>query len=198
MTRWVLAAAAMVLGAGCGVVEPAAYPEAPPWQAEESEPIDVVNTFALRTDSGTAVVLHVTSSEILGPDVSLERFVEGSGVSIRGRAFGRPVDLEAHDGVVQGIIDGRPVSLAVERHDSAIHFDGIVRAEPSSFAIGARAAQGTIARCSYELTRVELGYEGRRSCGGPSAHVWLRLPMALDSWGDEERAAVLAILLGGR
>ncbi|APR75188.1 Hypothetical protein A7982_00534 [Minicystis rosea] len=188
-----LAAAAMVLG-GCSVIEPASYPEAPPWQIED-EPIDRVSSFALRTDRGTALVLRVGAAEIMGPDVNLGRFIEAEGVAIRGRAFGRPVSLDVGAEGVTGLFDSRPVSLAVESHDGALHFNGLVGGEMSSFAIGPRFAEGMIGRCSYELSRTDLGYEGRRSCGGATARVWLRIPTALERWGDQERAAVLAILL---
>lgn len=194
MTRGALAAAAMMLG-GCTVIEPAAFPEAPPWQVED-EPVDRVSTFALRTDRGAAVVLRVGAMEIVGPDVSLGRFIEPEGAAIRGRAFGRPVHLDANQDGVFGLFDGRPVTLAVVNRDGALHFDGLVGGEISSFAIGPNRIEGITGRCSYQLARTDGGYEGRRSCGGATSRVWLRIPSALDGWGAQERAAVLAILLG--
>jgi len=204
MARWTLAAAAMILG-GCAI-EPAEYPdhgrvaaddEAPPWQVEDPvDRRDVATIFSLRADGG-AVVARVGDAEIVGGDVSLGRFAEPPGTAIRGRAFGRPVSLDAADGRVAGLFGGRPVDLAVARHGGALHVEGLSRGERAVFVVGPRALMGSVGRCSYELQRRDAGYEGRRSCGGPSERVTLRIPPMLACWSDEARAASLAILLGG-
>jgi hypothetical protein len=194
----------MILGTGCSAVEPAEYPqastedEAPPWQQEDVvDRRDLATTLSLRTDGG-AVVVRVGDAEIVGSDVSLGRFAEAEGTAIRGRAFGRPVNLDATDGRVAGLFGGRPVDLSVARHGGALHVEGLSRGEPTSFVLGPRVLQGRVGRCSYELQRRgELGYEGRRSCGGPTERVTLRIPTMLACWSDEARAASLAILLGG-
>jgi hypothetical protein len=193
MTRTVLAAAVMALGTGCG----GAYVEAPPWQLADDAPVDTRSTFALRTDGGDALVLRVTATRVTGADVSLEQFCEEGGTAIRGRAFGRPVNVDVNEDRVTGLAGGHPIDLEVSVHGPGLHLEGTVAGAPARFAIGPHAAQGTLGRCSYELARAGSGYEGRRSCGGPSAHTWLRLPTALDGWGDDARATVLALLLSG-
>lgn len=197
------AATALGLVSGCCVyeVEPAAYAEpgieAPSWQIEEA-PIDTRSTFALRTDRGSTIVLRADGREVVGASVSLERFAEPEGNALRGRVQGQVVHLETGPGHVTGLLGTRPVDLTVAAHGDALRFDGVVGGEQSHFAMGSRAARGRVGRCSYELTRSGPGYEGRRSCGGPTAHVWMRIPTVLDQWQPEERAAVLAVLLAAR
>jgi hypothetical protein len=188
MRRW--AFALVIAGLGCSAVE---YPEAS-WRDSDVQPVDPVRGFALRTDGGAAVIATVGEVDVVGGDVSLERFRDER--AVRGRAFGRAVNVEASPGRVIGLADGKPLDLAVERSDGALVVQGVVRGEPARFRLDERAAEGRLGRCAYELARGEHAYEGRRSCGGRTEHVWLRVPANLARWSDAERAAVLALLLG--
>lgn len=201
-----LTAAAAILGAGCAF-EPADHPdparaaaedEAPPWQVDDAagyDQHDQATTIALRTDS-TVAVARVSDGGIVGGDVNLGRFAEGSSVAVRGRAFGRIVSLDASGGRVTGNLGGHPVDLAVARHGGVLHVEGLTRGGPSSFAISARTFRGNIGRCAYELTRGPGGYAGRRSCGRGTEQALLRVPPLLACWSDEARVAALAVLLG--
>lgn len=192
MTRWALVAT-VIAGLGCSAVDPAEYPESS-WRDSDVQPVDPVRGFALRSDGGASIVVSVDANDVVGADVSLARFREER--AVRGRAFGRAVNVDASPGRVAGLADGRPIDLAVERRAGALHVEGLVRGEMSRFRLDEGVAEGRLGRCAYELTRGEHAYEGRRSCGGRTEHVWLRVPANLARWSDAERAAVLAILLG--
>jgi len=195
MTRTAIAVAAAVLGSGCC----GTWDEAPPaWQtdqAEEVDPVDLASTFMLRTDAGQAVVLRATETALIGPDVSLEHFCDPSGTAIRGRLHGRPVDISILEDHVTGLVGSGPLALTVTPRGHALLVTGVVHGDQTRFLLGPRALSGTIGQCAYDLHRTDTGYEGRRSCGGPTAHTWLRIPTALDHWGDDARATVVAMLL---
>jgi hypothetical protein len=173
------------------VASPAAYPE-----AETFDPPDTAETFSLRAEGGPTVVVHVGARDIVGPDVSLGCYAEPTGTALRGKAVGRPVNVAASARHATGVVGAGPLDLAVAREDDVIHVQGLVGGHPSDFRAGDRAVGGTLGGCSYELVRGGDSYEGRRSCGGPSEQVTLRLPTSLERWSDAERATVLAILLG--
>lgn len=181
----------LVLGAGCAYDPQAAYPE----MEIETAPVDTATTFSLTSTGGAVVMARVEASDVIGSDVSLARYDEGRGSAIRGNAAGRLVNVEAGGGRVTGLVSGGPMELSVARRDDALLVSGLVRGRISAFRIDTLAARGTLGRCSYELMRDGFEYEGRRSCGGPSERVLLRIPEALERWSDTDRAAVLAILL---
>lgn len=176
---------------GCAIELTPAYPDAPNEPAEA----DTASTFALASSGGAVLMARVDGADILGSEVRLARFDEGRGGAIRGHAAGRLVNVEAGEGRVTGLVSGGPIDLTVARTDDTLVVSGLVRGRISSFRIDSMAARGTLGGCSYELARDGLDYEGRRSCGGPTERVSLRIPTELDRWGDDERAAVLAILL---
>jgi hypothetical protein len=175
------------LCAGCVEEPDAAFPEV--------ETVDTASTFALTSSRGGALVARVDGSDVVGPDVSLARFEEGRSRAIRGQARGRMVHVEASEGHVTGLLSGGPVELTVGRDDGTLVVKGLVGGRISAFRIDVAGAKGNLGGCSYELLRVSFAYEGRRSCGGPTERVSLRIPDALDRWSDDERAAVLAVLL---
>ncbi len=185
-----------MLGAGC-VYEPQpavpeAEPEAPTCPAQA---VETVHTFSLTSSGGAVLMARVDGADIVGSDVSLARFDEGRGGAIRGHAVGRLVNLEAGEGRVTGLVSGGPMELSVERNGDTLVVEGLVRGRISAFRVDPAAVRGTIGRCSYELWRSGFEYEGRRSCGGPTERVSLRMPEALERWSDDERVAVIAILL---
>jgi hypothetical protein len=192
MQKIVLGAACLLLGAGCELV-PAEYPE-----PESAAPADRGDTFSLWTDAGRAVVARVSACEVSSADVRLSRYRTSSGSAIRGTAFGQPVNVDTSAEEVTGLIGTTPLDLTVTREDGGLRLTGLVRGAPSDFRLDARGAQGTLGACSYELSRADLTYEGRRSCGGSPEGVTLRLPRSLGTWSDEARAALLAVLLSGR
>jgi hypothetical protein len=194
MKQWALGWAAVLVGTGCVMTEP---PEAPSWQLDDTPaPSRAEPALSLRTDRG-AVVLRVSEAEITGPDVSLARVREDEGSALRGKAFGQVVSLSAGGGQVTGLVGTRPVSLTVERIHGALHLEGVIGGEPARFAIGPHAARGRVGRRDYDLAFAGERYEGRRATSGGTERALLALPPSLASWSDEERAAVLAILLAG-
>jgi hypothetical protein len=197
MHAWWLGAAAVLLATGCSVVEPGDFLEAPDWQREDVRQESAQSTLSLRTNTGTAIVLSVGGADVVGADVNLERFDEPPGVAIRGRAFGQPVNLDAEGERVSGVFGGRPFDLTATRRGDALTIRGTVLGGPARLRIDDLAIEGRLGRCSYTLDRAEaLAYEGQRSCGASIERVRLWMPTALGFWGDAQRAAVLAILLG--
>jgi hypothetical protein len=191
-----LMGAAVLVGVGCVMTEPA---EAPPWQLEDTVPNATgaaEPALSLRSERG-AVVLRVGPEEVSGADVSLARVREDGGPALRGKAFGQVVSLSAAGGQVTGLTGARPVNLTVERIHGALHVEGTLGGEPVSFALGPHAARGRVGRRAYDLAFTGDRYEGRRGGAMGTEHVVLAVPPALACWSDEEQAAVLAILLGG-
>jgi hypothetical protein len=188
MRGLVLAAAFSFVGLGCVDDEPP-----PVWP---DEPEEALEDLSLHAEHG-GVEARVDASSIVGPDVSLGRYREPEGGAMRGKAFGRPVSLELGATKVTGIVGTQPFDVSVTREGRALHLTGLVRGVPSDFRIDPLAVHGTLGRCSYELVREGTGYVGRRSCGGGTERVSLRVPDALACWLDVERAAALAVVLGG-
>jgi hypothetical protein len=189
MRAIVLAAALSLVGLGC------AEDEAPPVFPDEPE--EALQDLSLHGDHGSAVEARVDTSSIVGPNVNVGRYREPEGGAMRGTAFGRPVSLELGAQKVTGIVGTQPFDVSVTREGGALRLTGLVRGMPSDFRIDPAAVNGKLGRCSYELVREGTAYAGRRSCGGGTERVRLRLPDALACWQDAERAAALAVMLGG-
>jgi hypothetical protein len=184
-----LAAATLALTlAGCSLTERSTFPE-----AVDADP---AVTFSFRGE-GHSVVARIDDRDILSPDVHLGRFQEGAGFALRGTAFGRPVTLDAGPSAVTGLMGGGPLDLRTSRAGAAVRAQGVVRGRTADFQVDGEAIAGTLGVCSYDLSRRGDRYEGRRSCGGPTEQVTLRLPVSLGQWGDAEAAAAMAVLLGG-
>jgi hypothetical protein len=182
-------AAFALVGAGCMEDEPA--PNFP------DEPEEALEDMALHAEHGTTVTARVEGSDITGPDVKLGRYREPEGGAMRGVAFGKPVSLTVDPGRVTGIVGMTPLDVAVAREGRTLRLTGLVRGVLSDFRIDPLAARGNLGRCAYELVRDGTGYAGRRSCGAGTERVRLRVPDALASWQDSERAAALAVVFGG-
>jgi hypothetical protein len=183
-----LATLMMVGLTGCSLSEVAAYPDF-------DEPPDP-RTFSLRTE-GHSVVARVDARAISSADLNLGRYGRPDGSELRGTAFGKPVSLDVRAGEATGIIGGAPTNLTITREGSTLRLQGLVRGQISDFRLDHASAAGTIGACAYELARAGDVYEGRRSCRGPTEYVNLRMPATFARWRDEERAAALAILMGG-
>jgi hypothetical protein len=130
--------------------------------------------------------------------LAADRGAERGRPPLRGVAFGRAINLDTAAGAVAGLAGGEPLNLVVEREGRVIRLHGLVRGRLSSFRIDPGEAAGTLGACSYELARDGDRYEGRRSCGGGrTERAELRLADSLARWSDPDRAAALALLMGG-
>jgi hypothetical protein len=190
--KTLMLAAATIACAACSMPEVAVYPDG--FDAPQADP---AVTFSLRGE-GHSVVARVRDLDILSADVNLGRFPgpAAGGSALRGTAFGRPVDLDTGVSTVAGMAGASPLDLSVTRLGTTLRAKGLVRGHLSDFRLDTDELAGTIGACSYELARTSDGYEGRRSCGGPSEQIMLRLPASLDRWSDSETAAALALLMG--
>jgi hypothetical protein len=184
--RGLFLAAVVLCTAGCAAHEAAVY--------EADAPPDP-SMFSLRGE-GYAVTARVGDRAIESAEVSLGRFRDRDGASLRGTAFGRPVNLDADAYHVAGLFGAGPLNITVRRWGDEVRMEGLARGRPTTFHVSPGTLVGTIGACSYRLMRTGLAYEGRRSCGGPTEQVELRLPVTLARWSDGEAAAALVILLG--
>lgn len=190
MQKWILCAAVLTLVA-CDQ-DPAAWPE-----GEAESDTDPVNTFVLRSRGGQVLEVSINDTEMLGPDVSVSRYVNARETVIRGRMFRTPVDLAVTTGKVAGVIGNGPMQISVTTEGGQVRAQGVIGGRLSDFTFSTQAVRGTFGACSYDLALVGRLYEGHRSCGLGSEEVWMQVPISLGRWTQPEVAASLGILLGG-
>lgn len=146
----------------------------------------------LRTP-GIMLTARITEDGLSSPDLQLGLDDEG----LRGRAFGRPVNLSFQDGRVGGIYGGGPVDLRVKEDGDTLQARGTFGGKLTNFRISPKGLTGDVGRCSYQLsaTQQQDRYQGWRSCGyGLENPVTLSIPPSIA--GDDERLmAVLAVVL---
>ncbi len=194
MQKAVLSMVLAILAAGCEL-EPADYPPPPDWDQPDSVESARVEDFVLRTGRGRVVGAQITESHITGGDVSLGRYATPDDHAVRGSALGYIVNLDIEGDRVNGLIGSTPVDLTVRREGGALHARGLVRGFVSDFRLSEGRLVGTVGRCSYDLTHTGTAYEGTRSCRSPLEIVWLKLPLAFQSWSPAEQGAALSALL---
>ncbi|MFP2931569.1 hypothetical protein ACLESO_41570 [Pyxidicoccus sp. 3LG] len=145
----------------------------------------------LRTPAAS-ITARVTDDNIDGPDLQLG-FDDDS---VRGRAYGRPVNLTLKDDRVGGIYGSAPVDLKLKEEDDVLEARGTFGGQLTDFKVSPKGLTGTVGRCSYQLTTVKGDrYQGSRSCGrGVENPVTLSIPPELAD-DDEELAATLSLVL---
>ncbi|WP_342378164.1 hypothetical protein NVS55_02350 [Myxococcus stipitatus] len=136
--------------------------------------------------------MRVTDDNLSSSDVQLAFKHD----TVRGNAFGRPVDLTEKDDVLQGTYGQKPVNLKVTDHEDTIVAVGTFGGQVSNFQVSPQQVTGTVGACSYQLliTRHDR-YEGWRTCGDrKDDKVSLFIPSSI---ADEETqlATALSLLL---
>jgi hypothetical protein len=146
----------------------------------------------LRTP-GSAVTARVTPQGITSPELQLDV----SPTTLRGRAFGRPVDLtlKQDQNSITGMYGMSPVNLRLKNNGVAIQANGMFAGQLSNLKLSKEELSGTVGRCSYQLKAKDQQYEGSRSCGfGLENPVSVSIPPAL-AQSNEQVIAALSVLL---
>lgn len=149
----------------------------------------------LRTP-GASVTARVTRSDITGPDLQLSHAPD----AMRGRAYGRTVNLRIQDDLIGGLIGTLPVRMTLEKQpDGELKAKGTFAGTSMKLELNHEALKGRVGNCAYELEAKEQRYEGWRSCGGPPEYpVFLEIPPSLTRSGDATTLAAVALLLAQR
>lgn len=140
-----------------------------------------------------SVTVRVADDQLSGPDLQLS-FKEDD--TVRGQAFGRPVNLTVKDDTIRGTYGQGPVNLNVTDKEDTLDATGTFGGQLTSFQVSPQQITGTVGACTYELliTRHDR-YEGYRTCGGKlDKKVSLTIPSSLAD-EDEELVTALSILL---
>lgn len=161
----------------------------------ESAPTGPEEFFVLHT--GTAVTeVRIAGHDLSGADIQLSYTAEG----IRGRAFGRLVDLQWSDTKVTGFFgDGRVELTITPEADKGVVVRGLYGSNLGEIAIRPTGVEGTLGRCTYQLRATSPGsgsFEGRRSCRSLPEQAAMHIPPGLSSRSAGEVVALLAVLLG--
>ena len=160
---------------------------APALAAEPAQYLD------LRTPNAS-LTARVTGSGLSSPDLQLG-FTEDA---LRGRAFGRPVNVTLGDDRIGGIYRGGPVDIRLTETGDTLEARGSFGGQLTNIKLNPQGLTGTVGRCSYQLKAAPQAdrYQGSRSCGyGVENPVTLSIPPAIAE-SDEQLVATLSIVLG--
>lgn len=208
MSVKVLAVSAALLAAGCvssayEEAESPASPQcpreargAPAAQVDEStdEPRDPA-MLAVRGATTQPILVRAEGKYITGPGVSLGRYQEDGHRVVRGMIGGSVTELRVEGDQVKGAIDNSPVELSVVRFDTAMNAHGLIGGKLSRFRVDQDGMRGLIGGCAYDLSRVDGGFSGRRTCSQTAENFRLELPDTMASWSDADVAAVMVLFL---
>jgi len=139
-----------------------------------------------------ALNARVTDRDLTSPDLQL-----GFGNdSLRGRAFGNPVNLTLDAARVRGIYGSGPVDLRMTQEEGGLRAKGTFGGQLTDFEVTPQTFKGDVGRCSYQLNASAEGrYQGWRSClAGLENPVSLSIPPAIGH-DDARLVATLALVL---
>jgi hypothetical protein len=176
---------AILLAAGCTLP-----PSAAPGGAPGVPPGHLVR----RAGGSNAIDALVSGNEITGAEISVTRYLDPSDHSIRGTAFGNPVDVTVTDTKASGLFASAPVDITTSEIDGKMHVEGMMRGQPSTFDFSADILDGKIGICEYHLKWTGRSYQGSRGCGGGGV-VEVEVPQALRVWSKPEIAMALGLFL---
>lgn len=153
--------------------------------------------FTLHTSEG-AISARADSrgdgGTLTGPQVQ----VQWDDQRLEGQAFGRAVSLTLGDAQVRGMFGPAPVRLNVTEGDQKLHVRGLFGGHLSHLRVSTSKVEGSIGRCSYDLSEFDGQYQGFRRCGGPgpAEPVWMVIPDAFAALPRPLVAASLGMLMG--
>jgi hypothetical protein len=177
---------ATVLGlAACAAPTPANAPEPQP------------ATISLRTP-GSLSTATLDGARMFGPDIEVARY----GDAYRGRSSKGLVDLRSANGTIEGVVGSGRTELHLENDESGgFRVRGINGGQLGELEVRSDRIVGQLGGCSYDLRQATDAcgktYSGMRSCGGLPQNAELTLPPAIAALQPIDRAALLAIFLGG-
>lgn len=149
----------------------------------------------LRTP-GEAISATLTGDSVASPDLQFYRGPD----AVRGRAFGRPVNLNIKGDEVSGTVGDGPTRLQLNSQPGGgLEAVGMFGGNLSRFKVTPKEISGTVGACSYQLQFTGTRYEGSRACHGRiESPVFLELPATLAEGGDAQAVATLGLILGTR
>jgi hypothetical protein len=163
-----------------------------PPNAPESPP----ETLTLRTP-GDLSTATLDGTRLFGPDIEIARY----GDSYRGRSRKGLVDLRSENGTLQGTVGSGRTELRLEQEEQGFRVRGINAGTLGELEVRSDRIVGQLGGCSYDLRQATSAcgttYTGQRSCGGMPHQAELTLPPTITALEPIDRAALLAIFLGG-
>jgi hypothetical protein len=152
--------------------------------------------FVLRAPGGNVVEVLIENDNVTGPEVSVTRYTTAADHSIRGTAFGSPIDVAISDKKASGILGTGPLDIITEHREGKVHITGLVGGSTSDFEVNMKVLKGKIGQCLYDLNWTGKSYEGTRGCGSSAEPVSVSVPTTLGKWSDAELGVTLGMLMG--
>ena len=202
MNKLLLSFAALSLLAACEAGAPpagSATPAgaAPAGAAEAAKaPGDTKGHFILRGLGAHVIEVLIDNDNITGPNVIVTRYQTATDHALRGKAFGKAVDVAIDGKKATGIFGSGPMDLASSRGEGKIHISGLVNGAMTDFDVNMKILKGRIGQCVYDLNWNGKAYEGTRGCGENAEPVTVYVPTTLGKWSDAELGACLGVLMG--
>jgi hypothetical protein len=197
MNKLLLSFAAFSLLAGCEAGAPPAGSKTAAGAAPAgAAPADAGGHFILRAPGAHVVEVLIDNGNITGPNVQVSRYRTPDDHSLRGTAFGSPVDVAITDRKATGIYGTGPLEITTEHRDGKVHFSGLVAGGMTDFEVNMKILKGRIGQCVYNLAWNGKAYEGTRGCGSNAEPVTVYVPTTLSKWTEPELGACLGVLMG--
>ncbi|MDI1432524.1 MULTISPECIES: hypothetical protein [Polyangium] len=191
MRTWMLSLFALVVPLGCAV--PSNFPS-----QEElyDEPRDY-NRFAVFSHGREVIGGQVNAGGVLGLDVNLGRYTDADDHALRGRVYGRLVDMRIEGDRVRGLASSLPFELAIAREERVVTARGLVYGRNVEVALSDERARVVLGPCELDLGRRGPVYVGRKRCDGrwQPEEVELQVGRGLSTWSDAERLSALSLML---
>jgi hypothetical protein len=191
MNKMLLSLAALSFLTACEAGAPPAGGATP----ANDKAADQKGHFVLRAPGASVVEVLIEDGNITGPEVSVTRYSTPTDHSLRGTAFGSPVDVAIVDKKATGLLGTGPLDLSTERREGKIHISGLIGGATSDFEINMKLLKGKIGQCIYDLNWNGKAYEGTRACANSAEPVNVSVPTTLGKWSDPELGACLGLLM---
>ena len=197
MNRLLLSFAALSLLTACEAGAPPAGSKTPADAAKgDAAKGDAAGHFILRGPGVHVVEVLIDNGNITGPNVQVSRYRTPDDHSLRGTAFGSPVDVAFTDRKATGIYGTGPLEVSTEHRDGKVHISGLVAGGMTDFEVNMKILKGRIGQCVYNLAWNGKAYEGTRGCGSNAEPVTVYVPTTLSKWTEPELGACLGVLMG--
>ncbi|MDI3282198.1 hypothetical protein [Polyangium sp. 15x6] len=191
MRTWLFSLFALVVPLGC-----AAPPNFPSQEELYDEPRDF-NRFAVFSQGREVIGGQVDPGGVLGLDVNLGRYTDPDDHALRGKVYGRLVDMRVEGDRVSGFASSLPFELTVTREPRVTTARGLVYGRNVEVAMSDERAHVVLDRCELDLGRRGQVYVGKKRCDGrwQPEEVELQVGHGFASWSDAERLSALSLML---
>ncbi len=184
--RWLTLTLALALPlAACAAPMP---PNAPDQQPE---------VITLRTP-GELLAVTIDGARVFGPTIEVARY----GNAYRGRSATGVVDVRVENDMIEGTVGSARTELHVEKDEAGgFVVRGMNRGMLGELEVRSDRLVGRLGGCSFDLRQASDAcgktYSGQAVCGDGPWSAELTLPPSVVSLEPIDRAALLAIFLGG-